>query len=67
MIRKLGKLAALAGATEAARRYVRNNPDKINKVADQAGRFINERTKGKYHGHIDDVVRKVQDATRRAQ
>lgn len=67
MIRKLGKLAALAGATEAARRYVRNNPDKINKFADQAGRFIDERTKGKYRNRIDDAVRKVQDATRRSQ
>ena len=66
MIRKLGKLAALAGATEAARRYVKNNPDKINKFAGQAGRFVNQRTRGKYHSQIDGALRRVQDATRRS-
>jgi MT0933-like antitoxin protein len=63
MLRKLGKLVALAGIAQAACRYAKNNPDKVNKIADQAGRFIDERTKGKYHSQIDDAVRKVQDAT----
>jgi hypothetical protein len=65
MLRKLGKLVALAGIAQAACRYAKNNPDKVNKIADQAGRFIDERTKGKYHSQIDGAVRKVQDATNR--
>lgn len=65
MLRKLGKLVALAGIAQAACRYAKNNPDKVNKIADQAGRFVNERTKGKYHSQIDGAVRKVQDATNR--
>jgi antitoxin protein of toxin-antitoxin system len=65
MLRKLGKLAALAGIVQAACRYAKNNPDKVNKIADQAGRFVNERTKGKYHSQIDGAVRKVHDATNR--
>jgi MT0933-like antitoxin protein len=63
MLRKLGKLVALAGIAQAACWYAKNNPDKVNKIADQAGRFIDERTKGKYHSQIDGAVRKVQDAT----
>lgn len=65
MLRRLGKLAALAGIAQAAVRYAKNNPDKVNKIADQAGRFVDERTKGKYHSQIDGAVRKVQDATNR--
>lgn len=63
MIRKLGKLAALAGVTEAARRYVKNNPEKVNRFAEQAGRFVDQRTNGKYHSQIGGAVRKVKDAT----
>ncbi|MGH3901149.1 MAG: antitoxin [Pseudonocardiaceae bacterium] len=65
MLRRLGKLAALAGIAQAACRYAKNNPDKVNRIADQAGRFVDERTKGKYHSQIDGAVRKVQDATNR--
>lgn len=65
MLRRLGKLAALAGIAQAAVRYAKNNPDKVNKIANQAGRFVDERTKGKYHSQIDGAVRKVQDATNR--
>lgn len=65
MFGRLGKVAVLAGAVEAARRYARQNPDKVNKAAGQAGRFVDERTKGKYSSQIDGAVRKVQDATRR--
>jgi hypothetical protein len=65
MLRKLGKLVALAGIAQVVCRYAKNNPDKVNKVADQAGRFVDERTKGKYHSQIDGAVRKVQDATNR--
>ena len=65
MLRRLGKLAALAGIVQAAVRYAKNNPDKVNKITDQAGRFVDERTKGKYHSQIDGAVRKVQDAANR--
>lgn len=66
MIKRLGKLAALAGAGAAARKFLRENPDKVNKFADQAGRFVDQRTKGKYHSQIGGAVRKVKDATRRS-
>lgn len=65
MLRKLGKLVALAGIAQAALRYAKSNPDQVNKIAGQAGRFVDERTKGKYHSQIDGAVRKVQDATNR--
>jgi hypothetical protein len=65
MIKKIGKLAALAGAGAAARKFLRENPDKVGKFADQAGRFDDQRTKGKYRSQIGGAVSKVKDATRR--
>ena len=65
MIKKLGKLAALAGAGAAARKFLRDNPDKVGKFADQAGRFVDQRTKGKYRKQIGGAVTKVKDAARR--
>lgn len=59
----LRKLTALAGTAAAARTYVRRNPDKVNKMAAKAGQFVDQRTKGKYHHHIDSAVRKVNDYT----
>ncbi|MGH3995135.1 MAG: antitoxin [Pseudonocardiaceae bacterium] len=59
----LRKLTVLAGAAEAARRYARNNPDKVNRWADKAGQFVDKRTKGKYHKKIDNAVRKVHSST----
>ena len=57
------KLAALAGAAAAARAYVKKNPDKVNNMTSKAGEFIDKRTKGKYHGQIDNAVHKVHNAT----
>ena len=57
------KLTALAGTAAAARTYVRRNPDKVNKMAAKAGQFIDQRTKGKYHGKIDNAVSKVHTYT----
>jgi hypothetical protein len=57
------RLTMLAGAAEAARRYVRKNPDKVTKLAENAGRFVDKQTKGKYHERIDGAVRKVRSAT----
>jgi antitoxin protein of toxin-antitoxin system len=65
MLGKLGKLVVLAGAVEAARRYAKTNPDAVGKVADQAGRFVDGCTKGRFSSQIDGVVRKVQEATGR--
>ncbi|MCA1709519.1 MAG: antitoxin [Actinobacteria bacterium] len=66
MIKKLGKLAVLAGAGAVARKYLRENPDKVNKMAEQAGHFVDQRTNGKYRSQIGGAVRKVKDTTRRA-
>lgn len=60
------KLAALAGTAAAARAYVKKNPDKVNKMASKAGDFIDKRTKGKYHGQIDNAVHKVHNATKQS-
>jgi hypothetical protein len=65
MFGRLGKVAALAGAVEAARRYAKQNPDKVNKMAGQAGQFVDQRTHGKYRNQIQGAVRKVQDSTNR--
>jgi hypothetical protein len=61
---KMRKLAALAGTAAAARAYIRKNPDKVNHMAKKAGAFIDKRTKGKYHGQIDNAVHKEHNATK---
>lgn len=60
MARLFRKLTVLAGAAEAARRYARKNPEKVSKLAENAGRFVDRQTKGKYHNRIEKAVRKVQ-------
>jgi hypothetical protein len=59
----LKKLTALAGTAAAARAYARKNPDKVNRMAGKAGAFVDKRTKGKYHGQIDNALHKVRTAT----
>lgn len=61
----LRKLTVFAGAAEAARRYVRRNPDKINRMAGNAGNFVNRQTKGRYHKQINTAIRKVNQGTNR--
>jgi hypothetical protein len=61
----LRKLTMLAGLVEAARRYARNNPDKVNNLADKAGRFVDKQTKGRHHKRIDGAVKKVHSGTGR--
>jgi hypothetical protein len=63
MARLFRKLTVVAGAAEAARRYVKNNPEKVNRMAEKAARFVDRRTKGRYHGQIDGAMRKVRSAT----
>lgn len=62
----LRRLMLLVGALEAARRYVRENPDKVNKFADRVGRFVDRRTKGRYHRQVDGAVRKIRSSTTKA-
>jgi hypothetical protein len=59
----LKRLTAIAGTAAAARSYIRKNPDKVSKMAASAGKFIDKRTKGKYHKQIDTAVRKVHSMT----
>ncbi|HET9143928.1 antitoxin [Actinophytocola sp.] len=66
MAKLLRKLTVVAGAAGAARQYVKNNPDKVSRMAEQAGRFINKQTKGKYNHKVDSAVAKVRTATRKA-
>ncbi|GAA4687581.1 hypothetical protein GCM10023215_24090 [Pseudonocardia yuanmonensis] len=54
------KLGALAGAAEAARRYARKNPEQAGKYLDQAARFVDKQTKGKYSGQIHGVAQKAK-------
>jgi hypothetical protein len=63
MAKLFRKVAVLAGAAEAARRYAKKNPEKVSRMAQNAGRFVDERTKGKYHSKIQNAVRKVQSQT----
>ena len=55
------KLAALAAAAEAARRYARKNPDKAGKLVDQAAGFVDKQTRGKYKRHIDGAARTAKN------
>jgi alkylation response protein AidB-like acyl-CoA dehydrogenase len=55
------KLATLATAAEAARRYAKKNPDKASKYLDQAAQFLDKQTKGKYSGQINGVASKAKN------
>jgi hypothetical protein len=63
MAKLFRKVVVLAGAAEAARRYARKNPEKVNRMAESAGRFVDKQTKGKYRDRINNVVRKVRTET----
>mgnify|MGYP001291717565 CR=1 FL=1 len=54
------RLALLATAAEAARRYAKSNPDKAAKYLDQAAEFVDKQTKGKYSGQIRGVADKAK-------
>ncbi len=58
----LRKLAVLGAAAAAAGRYAKQNPEKVNQMAEQAARFIDTRTNGKYHQQIDSTLQKVRKA-----
>jgi hypothetical protein len=63
MAKLFRKVVVLAGAAEAARRYARKNPEKVSRMAENAGRFVDKQTKGKYRAQINNVVRKVRTQT----
>ncbi|MFV0533809.1 MAG: antitoxin [Cumulibacter sp.] len=46
-----------------AQQFAEKNPDKISKVADKAGSFVNKQTKGKYADKVDGVLNKVDSFT----
>lgn len=54
------RLALLATAAEAARRYAKSNPDKAAKYVDQAAAFVDKQTKGKYSGQIHGAADKAK-------
>jgi MT0933-like antitoxin protein len=54
------RLALLATAAEAARRYAKSNPDKAAKYLDQAAGFVDKQTKGKYSGQIRGAADKAK-------
>jgi hypothetical protein len=54
------RLALLATAAEAARRYAKSNPDKAAKYLDQAASFVDKQTKGKYSGQIRGAADKAK-------
>jgi len=56
------KLAMLAAAAEAARRYAKKNPAQASKYVDQAADFVDKQTKGKYHGQINGAAQKAKSA-----
>jgi len=58
----LRRLMLLVGVIEAARRYVRENPDKVNRFAGSAGRFVDKLTGGRYRRQVDSAVRKIRSS-----
>jgi hypothetical protein len=57
------RLTMLAGAAGAARAYAKKNPEKVNQYVGKAAKFVDDRTKGKYHDRIAGAVRKVNSVT----
>jgi hypothetical protein len=56
----LKKLAVLAAAAEAARRYAKKNPTQAAKYVDTAADFVDKQTKGKYRGQINGAAQKTK-------
>lgn len=50
----------LRGLTTKAKQLAQRNPDKVNKVLDQAGSFVDKRTGRKYERHVDTVQQKAR-------
>ncbi|KUG61403.1 hypothetical protein AVL61_00260 [Kocuria rosea subsp. polaris] len=48
------------GLTAKAKQLAQRNPDKVDKVLDQAGNFVDKRTGRKYERHVDTVQQKAR-------
>ncbi|GAA1763276.1 antitoxin [Kocuria aegyptia] len=48
------------GLTAKAKQLAQRNPDKVEKVLDQAGSFVDKRTGRKYERHVDTVQQKAR-------
>ena len=57
------RAATLGAVVAAARRYARQNPDTVNRYADQAAEFVDRKTSGKYRKQIDSALRQVRKET----
>ena len=57
------RVAALGAAVAAARQYARQNPEKVNRYADQAASFIDQRTNGRFRRQLDTALRQVRRET----
>jgi hypothetical protein len=57
------RVAALAAAVAAARQFARQNPEKVNRYADQAASFIDARTHGRFSRQLDTALRQVRKET----
>jgi hypothetical protein len=57
------RVAALGAAVAAARQYARQNPEKVNRYADQAAAFVDQRTGGRFRRQIDTALRQVRKET----
>lgn len=57
------RVATLGAAVAAARQYARQNPEKVNRYADQAAAFIDQRTHGRYRRQLDNALRQVRKET----
>lgn len=52
------------GLFDKARRYLRSNPDKVQRGIDKAASTLDERTKGKYSRKINKAADRAQRYTR---
>jgi hypothetical protein len=57
------RVAALGAAVAAARQYARQNPEKVNRYADQAASFVDQRTNGRFRRQLDTALRQVRRET----
>lgn len=56
-------MSKLDNILRKAQSYAKKNPDKVSKVADKAGSFVNKRTKGKYADKVDGALNKLDSFT----
>ena len=59
----LRRVATLGAVVAAARRYARQNPDQVNRYADQAAAFVDRKTQGRYRKQIDSALRQLRKET----